>query len=1514
MKKLVLMLCFVCLACQMGWGQASLTWAKKIGGFGNNTDQGRDIFTDASGNVYTTGYFVGTADFDPNAGVVLLASVGIVDAFIQKLDANGDLIWAKNIGGTLTSDGIRVQVDNVGNVYVMGNFRGNIDLDPNAGVVNATSNGNDDIFIIKLDSNGNLVWGKTFGGSGLDVGGDILLDNIGNLYVTGYFQANVDFDPNAGVFNMTVTGTGGFLQKLDVNGNFIWAKKIGGNGFESGISISLETSGNIILTGYFQGTTDFDPNAGVVNLTPSGLQDVFVLKLSGNGDYIWVKKIGGSAITFASKVYTGLSGDLYISGYFTETVDFDPNAGVLNITAVGMFDMFLLKLNNSGNLIWAKSMGGIGEDYIQDIVLDNCENIYATGAFKNSVDFDPNAGISTFTSNGFDDIFVQKLDKNGNLLWVNRIGGTSIDMALGIALQADNVHLTGFFYDTVNFNPNIGIPFELTASADDIFIVKYSQTNVSLNPSLSFLPVSPTLTPFSTTCIASAPQSFQVKGENLNGNLVITAPTGYEISLTSGGAYSSSLNITPSCGTVLPTTIFIRLKAGLTVGAYNGNVVLSSTGATSQNLAVTGTVQENDVVISIGLANSYCLNAPNQPITFTWMSPSGLTLGATPPIITVNNASSNTFIPSTLGVGSHTVKVTLIDVNGCPKTATNVVQVLPLPTLSNNVNLSYSTNQIGFTIFGLPTGSAFAIVGNPNPITVFNPSALGAGTHTLVQTATVNGCTNTLTKIITITEPLTLTSTAGATCWKNAVVNVDANIAITSTTTMTGAIVSFGAGYNSTQDRLIYPIPMFGVTGSFDVPTGVLKLTGTATTAQYQQILRSIQYHNISASPAYGTTRTINFTAGDVLPLYPCGSADAHFYKFIPAPAITWQNAKIAAEAQNYFGMKGYLATISCTQENNFAFNSIAQKGWIGASDDVAFTGAYSPNGEGQWYWVTGPEAGTRFWQGNQPGSPVGGLYNNWDAGEPNNWQNTNESFAHLLESGRWNDYAFNNSSIVGYFIEFGGLPTDPNVQTTTSKQIQIATKPDFFISGQVCIDAAPIALTGSPTGGTFKINGVTVSDATLKPDDLGVGAHTVVYELAGCTIPTSKVVNVTPLPTVSISGLQASYCVDVATVALTGSPAGGTFTINGGVATQFSPSTAGAGNYTIKYTYTNGNGCKNSATQNVVVAPLPTAQLTGLSNTYCITQASFPLQGIPAGGTFKINAFDATVFDAQTLGAGIYTVTYTVSNGICNDTDQKIVEVVAPPTISFDNVPNEYCSQAVPITLQASPVGGTFTINGVATNLFNPADYAIGDEVVIKYEYGILAGCSSSLTKTIKVVFSSSFEQASFDWEVCPSGTAGEPLEALSAGEEQDLNTLNGNLRYEWSNGETSRVIFITEQGTYKVLVKSGAGCPLRDYTFNASIICDTKFFIPTAFTPNGDGRNDKWEIFGNDVTKLDLRVYNRWGELVFVSNSMEKWWDGTAGGKPAPEGVYAWTVSYENPLKKGVVEKKQGTVTILR
>ncbi len=1507
MKKLVFVLFFVCLACNTAWAQTSLAWAKKIGGFGNNTDQGKDVFTDALGNVYTTGYFIGTADFDPNAGVLLLTSTGIIDAFIQKLDVNGNLIWAKNIGGTLTSDGIRIQLDGAGNVYVMGTFQGNIDLDPNAGTVNATSNGNKDIFVLKLDSNGNLIWGKTFGGSGVEFAGDMLLDNVGNIYLTGYFQATVDFDPNTSIFNMTVSGSaaGGFLQKLDISGNFIWAKKIGGNSFESGVSIALETSGNIILTGYFQGTTDFDPNAGIVNITSSGLQDAFILKLNSNGEYIWVKKIGGNATAFSTKVCIGLSGDLYVSGHFMETVDFDPNAGVTNIASAGNFDVFLLKLNSSGNLIWVKTMGGIDEEYIWDIVLDNCENIYTTGAFKSSVDFDPNAGVAALTSNGFNDIFIQKLDKDGNLSWVRRIGGTSLDTAFGISLQADNILLTGFFYDTVNFNPNVGTPLELTALADDIFIAKYTLGSTTLNTNVFFEPTPTILNPFIATCLASPPQTFQVKGENLSANLVATAPIGYEISLTFGGTYSSSLNITPNCGTVLPTTVYIRLKAGLALGTYNGNVVLSSTGATSQNLAVTGTVQASLATATIALASSYCLNSP------------AVTLSATPSggNFTIDNASFSQFNPSVLGLGNKVVKYNFLDANGCLASTTLNVLINPLPTLSNNVNLSYGSTQTGFTITGLPAGSTYTM--NGTPVIEFLPSTWGAGTHTLVQTATVNGCTNILSKTINITEPPTLTSTAGATCWAGTNVSVDANMTVAGATPMTGAIVNFGAGYNSAQDRLIYPIPLFGVTGTFNVATGVLALVGNATTVQYQQIFRSIQYQNISVTPNYGATRTINFTAGDALPLYPCGSTDAHFYKFVSASRITWQNAKLAAEGQNYFGLKGYLATIMCVTENNFAFNSIGRRGWIGASDDAAFTGTYSPNGEGQWYWVTGPEAGTRFWQGLANGIPIGGFYNNWEAGEPNNFQNSNESFAHILENGRWNDYKFNDNNIFGYYIEFGGLATDPSIQnTTTTKQIRLATKLDFAISPKFCENVPAIPLVGSPNGGIFKVNGNIAT--TFNPSVLGVGNYTITYELAGCTISTSKTTVVNALPAPAIVGLNTAYCADIASFTLIGMPTGGNFTINGGVATQFNPVALGAGNYTVGYTFTNAEGCSKITSQDVLITPLPTAEIVGLNNFYCISQASLGLNGNPAGGNFQINNQNASTLDPQALGAGKHIVSYTIVNTQnCTKTTTQEIEILPLPTLSFANVPDEYCSQASPLVLQANPSGGTFTLNGVPSTTLNPADFAVGDDVTVEYDYISPQGCANSISKNVRIIFSTSFIQTNFEVALCPAQAGGERLEAITLAEEQTLIATNGQLQYKWSNGAKTR--FITLRGTedsgiYKVLIESALGCPLRDFTFKVKVKCETKLSLPTAFTPNGDGKNDVWEIFGEDFTKLDLRVYNRWGELVFISNNQNKMWDGNVGGKSAPAGVYVWTVSYANPLTPEKLEKLQGRVTILR
>jgi|GEM_PF-3544317 len=283
-----------------------------------------------------------------------------------------------------------------------------------------------------------------------------------------------------------------------------------------------------------------------------------------------------------------------------------------------------------------------------------------------------------------------------------------------------------------------------------------------------------------------------------------------------------------------------------------------------------------------------------------------------------------------------------------------------------------------------------------------------------------------------------LTGSNSATAWLGTTIIVDPNLIITGTGSIDAAYAYFdiaAGGYVSGQDQLVYPASLHGVTSTFIATTGTLKLTGTATLAQYQEILRTIRYSNTTPTPS-AVKRVVSFTLGDALPFTPCGAPVQHYYRYVNATSITWQAANTASNSASHFGLQGYLATVMCVEENNFAFNAIAQSGWVGASDDIGFNGTYTPNGEGAWYWVTGPEAGLRFWQGGPSGSIVGGIYNNWAGGEPNN--SGAENFAHFLPNGKWNDFAFNNGTIQGYYVEFGGMANEPVLQITSTRDVFI--------------------------------------------------------------------------------------------------------------------------------------------------------------------------------------------------------------------------------------------------------------------------------------------------------------------------------------------------------------------------------------------------------------------------------------------------------------------------------------------
>jgi len=318
-------------------------WAKSMGG--SSFDSGVSITTDASGNVYTTGFFYATVDFDPGVGTLNLTSAGVSDIFIQKLDANGNLIWAKSMGGTSEDFGHAITTDALGNVYTTGWFSAIVDFDPGTGTLNLTTAGIYDIFIQKLDANGNLIWAKSMGGTGDDYGTSITVDALGNVYTTGYFETIVDFDPGVGTLNLTSAGASDiFIQKLDSNGNFLWANTMGGSSADQGISIIADASGNVYATGSFRDTVDFDPDTSTLNLISAGASDIFIQKLDPNGNLTWVKSMGGTLLDAGSSTIDTL-GNVYTTGYFDTIVDFDPGTDTLNLTSVGQFDIFIQKLS-----------------------------------------------------------------------------------------------------------------------------------------------------------------------------------------------------------------------------------------------------------------------------------------------------------------------------------------------------------------------------------------------------------------------------------------------------------------------------------------------------------------------------------------------------------------------------------------------------------------------------------------------------------------------------------------------------------------------------------------------------------------------------------------------------------------------------------------------------------------------------------------------------------------------------------------------------------------------------------------------------------------------------------------------------------------------------------------------------------------------------------------------------------------------------------------------------------------
>ncbi|MFN8253707.1 MAG: gliding motility-associated C-terminal domain-containing protein [Ferruginibacter sp.] len=561
MRQSVLILLLITLVSQLFCQTAPpvFKWARVNGGPGNENIS-YSITTDPISNIYSTGSFEGTIDFDPGPAVFNLTAGSLnYDIFVSKTDSSGNFIWARQFKGSSLYGGkaYAVCLDNSNNVYVTGTFQNTVDFDPGTGVFNLTAGSTvGDIFVAKLDAAGNFIWAKQFKGTSSlgSFGKSLAVNNTGDVIVTGVFSGTVDFDPGAGINNLNAFGFGDiFVACLNSNGDLIWVKQIGGSSSDECRDSKIDGAGNIILTGNFQSVADFDPGPGVYNLTSASSNgDAFICKLSSSGNLTWVK----STTAYESNcIAIDSNNNVITAGNFGGTADFDPGPAIYNLSAPNS-GVFVLKLNTNGDFVHAGAMilQPTGPNYafkLNDLNTDAAGNIYTAGYFIGIADFDPGPGTFLISSQYYSLPYVCKLTPSVEYVWVVAQQTSYYGSNQAMCLDAGrNIYASGIFGSTITFNAPLN-PLTFNAiGGQTIYLYKMGQCNTATYSLIT----------------ASACNSY-----TLNGHIYVAS-----------GVYTQIINNTAGCDSVITLNLTLNATvSNVAVTACNsfswqGNTYFSS--------------------------------------------------------------------------------------------------------------------------------------------------------------------------------------------------------------------------------------------------------------------------------------------------------------------------------------------------------------------------------------------------------------------------------------------------------------------------------------------------------------------------------------------------------------------------------------------------------------------------------------------------------------------------------------------------------------------------------------------------------------------------------------------------------------------------------------------------------------------------------------------------------------------------------------------------------------------------
>jgi hypothetical protein len=648
MQKILPTLLFTLLF-QLAVGQnLTLDWAAQ----GIGTPSGTQLEKDESGNIFFAGNFAGIVDLDLGPSLLHFntgfkkPNGSAFDSFLAKYTSAGQLVWAKHFD----ADSNHIEIHNFKissskNIYLIGDFIGNVDFDPGPSThfIASADTAVKDIFVTKLDSLGNHLWtitipaSKPFLNTYLLYQGAIAIDSIDNIYIAGDFRDTADFDPSSGTYNLFGnlnqsgdTASTAFMAKYDASGSFVWAHSFKGRGIGIINDLKLSPAGDIFVSGAFRDSIDLDPGLGT-NIPAGSISTFysFFCRFTNSGNLTWAKSLPtrGSQ-RFGGNLMLDASGNIYTTGAYDSSVDFNPGVGVDIRTSNGGDDIYILKLDPSGAYQWVRTFGSAFFDLGADATLDDSANVYVHGSFVGLVDFDGGPDTVSVTAL-FRDIFIVKYDSSGTFKRVNTFTG-AFPNPYNILASKRKIYTTGAFANQFGGGSTLDID-----PGPKVY-------NLVLN---SFITADTYIAGFNECGHSSG-------SETVSACRRYTSPSG-NYTWTSSGVYQDTIPNAAGCDSVLTINLTVD-TVNLTVSPTFGGFTAQATGATFQWLD--------------------CNNG----------------------LATVSGATNASFTPSVSG--SYAVAVTQ---NGCTDTSSCFV--------IDDVSIAENNFGEGFAVSPNPTGGNFTI-------------------------------------------------------------------------------------------------------------------------------------------------------------------------------------------------------------------------------------------------------------------------------------------------------------------------------------------------------------------------------------------------------------------------------------------------------------------------------------------------------------------------------------------------------------------------------------------------------------------------------------------------------------------------------------------------------------------------------------------------------------------------------------------------------------------------------------